>query len=46
MGERRSANRVLVGKSERKRPLERPKLRSKDNIKMHFSKWDGEHELD
>jgi len=33
MGERRGAYRVLVGKSEGKRPLERPRGRV-DNIKM------------
>jgi hypothetical protein len=34
MGERRGAYRVLVGKSEGKRPLGRPKLRWEDSIKM------------
>jgi len=34
MGERRCVYRVLVGKSEGKRPLGRPKLRWEDNIKM------------
>jgi len=34
MGERRSVYKVLVGKSERKRPLGRPMRRWKDNIKM------------
>jgi hypothetical protein len=33
MEERRGVYRVLVGKSERKRPLERPRYRWKDNIK-------------
>jgi hypothetical protein len=34
MGERREVYRVLVGKPKGKRPLERPKSRWKDNIKM------------
>ena len=34
MGERRSLYRVLVGKLEGKRPLERPRRRWEDNIKM------------
>ena len=34
MGEGRGMHRVLVGKSERKRPLGRPKRRWEDNIKM------------
>jgi len=34
MGKRRGAYRVLVGKSEGKRPLGRPKRRWEDNIKM------------
>ena len=33
-GEKRGAYRVLVGIPERKRPLERPRLRWEDNIKM------------
>ena len=33
-GERRGVYRVLVGKSERKRPLGRPRRRWVDNIKM------------
>jgi hypothetical protein len=32
--ERRNAYNDLVGKSEGKKPLERPRLRSEDNIKM------------
>ena len=32
-GERRGVYRVLVGKSERKRPLRRPRGRWEDNIK-------------
>jgi hypothetical protein len=34
MGERRGVYRVLVGKSEGKRPLGRPRHRREDNIKM------------
>ena len=34
MGERRGVCRVLVGKSEGKRPLGRPRHRWEDNIKM------------
>jgi len=34
MGEGRGLYRVLVGKPEGKRPLGRPRLRWKDNIKM------------
>jgi hypothetical protein len=34
MGEGRSVHRVLVGKPEGKRPLERPRRRWKNSIKM------------
>jgi hypothetical protein len=34
--EKRNAYRMLVGKSEGKRPLERPRRRWVDNIKMHL----------
>jgi hypothetical protein len=34
MGEKRNAYRLLVGKSEEKRPLKRPRSRWVDNIKM------------
>jgi hypothetical protein len=34
MGEKRNVYRLLVGKSERKRPLGRPRRRWIDNIKM------------
>jgi len=34
MGERRGVYRVLVGKPEGKGPLERPRRRWEDNIKM------------
>jgi len=36
MGRRRGVYRVLVGKSEEKRPLGRPRRRWDDNIKMHL----------
>jgi hypothetical protein len=36
MGERRDAYRALVGKPEGRRPLERPRRRWEDNIKMNF----------
>ena len=36
MGERRGVYRVLVGKPEGKRTLERPRRRWKDNIKMYL----------
>ena len=34
MGDRRGVHKVLVGKPEGKRPLGRPRLRWKDNIKV------------
>jgi hypothetical protein len=36
MGERRGAYRVLVGKPEGRRPLERPRRRWEDNIKIDW----------
>jgi len=36
VGERRGVYSVLVGKSERKRPLGRPRYRWEDNIKMYL----------
>jgi hypothetical protein len=36
MWEGRGVYRVLVGRSESKRPLGRPRLRWEDNIKMDF----------
>ena len=36
MGERRGVYRVLVGKPEGKRLLERPRRRCEDNIKMNL----------
>jgi len=37
MGEGRGVYRVLVGKSEDKKPLARPRRRQEDNIKMDDS---------
>jgi hypothetical protein len=41
--ERRNAYRILVGKSEGKRPLGRPRRRLVDDIKMDLREmgWDG-----
>jgi hypothetical protein len=41
MGEERGVHRVLVGKPEEKRPLERPRSRWKDNIKMYLHEVGG-----
>ena len=41
MGERRGVYRVLVGKSEGKRPLGRPRRRFED-VRWIFSKWEME----
>jgi hypothetical protein len=41
MGEDRGVHRVLVGKSEGKRPLGRPRRRWKDNIKMDLQEVEG-----
>ena len=38
MGERRGIYRVLVEKSEGKRPLGRPRRKLEDNIKIDFQK--------
>jgi hypothetical protein len=38
-GVRRGADRVLVGRPEGRRPLERPKRRWEHNIKMDLQKW-------
>jgi ribosome biogenesis protein Nip4 len=37
MGEVGNANKILVGKPEGKRPLERPRRRWKDNIRMDLT---------
>jgi hypothetical protein len=43
MGEMRNAYNILVGKSEGKRPLTRPRCRWEDNIRMYLRKigWEG-----
>jgi hypothetical protein len=43
MGEKRNVYRLLVGKSEGKRPLGRPRCRWVDNIRMDFGEvgWGG-----
>jgi hypothetical protein len=43
MGETRNAYRILVGKPEGKRPLERPRRRLVDNVEMDLREtgWDG-----
>ena len=41
MGEERGVHRVLVGKTEGKRPLGRPRRRWEDNIKMDLQKVGG-----
>jgi hypothetical protein len=41
MGEERGVHRVLVGKPEGKRPLERPRHRWEDNIKMGVEEVGG-----
>ena len=41
MGEWRGVHRVLVGKSEGKRPLERPRRRWEDNIKLDLQEVGG-----
>jgi hypothetical protein len=43
MEEKRNAYRILVGTLEGKRPLERPRHRWEDNIKMNLREigWDG-----
>jgi hypothetical protein len=48
MGARTNAYRILVGKPEGKRPLERPRRRWVDNIKMDLREvgWDGRDWID
>jgi hypothetical protein len=41
MGEGRNVYRVLVGKPERKRPLERPRRRREDGIKIDLRDIDS-----
>jgi hypothetical protein len=43
MGEIRNAYKILVGKSERERPLVRPRRRWEDNIRMDLREtgWEG-----
>jgi hypothetical protein len=45
MGEKRNAYRILVGKSEGKKPLGRPRRRWEDNIRMDLREdgvvWTG-----
>jgi hypothetical protein len=40
-GEKRIAYRILVGKSEGKRPLGRPRCRWVDNIEKILERYDG-----
>jgi hypothetical protein len=42
-GEKKNARRILVGKPEGKRPLERPRCRCVDNIQMDLREigWDS-----
>jgi hypothetical protein len=40
-GEKRGAYRILVGRPEGRRPLDRPRRRWEDNIKMDIQDWDG-----
>ena len=46
MGDRRGAYRVLMGKPEGKRPLERPRHRWEDNSNMDHREVVGGHGLD
>jgi len=44
--ERKGEYRVLVGISEGKRPLERPRRRWEDNIEIGLQKWNVGYGLD
>jgi hypothetical protein len=46
MGDRRGVYRVFVGKPEGKRPLERPRRRLENNIKMDLQKVQWGYGLD
>ena len=48
MGKRRGAYRVLVGKTEKRRPLRRTRSKWDDNIKMDFkeSEWKNVSKFD
>jgi hypothetical protein len=41
IGEKRNAYKILVGKQERKRPLERPRRMWVDNVEMDGVVWAG-----
>jgi hypothetical protein len=41
MGEKKNAYRIFVGKPDGERPLERPRRRGVDNIKMDGVVWTG-----
>jgi hypothetical protein len=45
MGKRRTANRILLGKPEGRRQLERPRLRWRDNIKRDIQEVGWGHGL-
>jgi hypothetical protein len=42
MEDKRGAHRILMGRAERKRPLDRPRRRWEDNIKMDLRKVEWE----
>ena len=42
LGDKKGAYRVLVGRSEGKRSLVRPRGRWKDNVTMDLKKWNGD----
>jgi hypothetical protein len=46
MGERSGAFRALVGKPEGRKPLERPRRRWEDNIKIDLREFGWGHGLD